>query len=123
MVARHPHTVIVDDDPGMGLAIARLLTAAGLPARMFASAEAVLESGALADAGCLVLDIELPGMSGLDFHAHLAIAGIHLPVIFITGHDRPVFRERAHGIGACYLTKPFPSGRLIEAVRRHIQAA
>jgi arylsulfatase A-like enzyme len=90
---------------------------------MFASAEIALESVALTDAGGLVLEIELPGMFGLDLHAHLATVGGHFPVIFITAHDRPVFRKRAQSIGACYLTKPFPSVQLIEAVRRHIQAA
>jgi FixJ family two-component response regulator len=123
MVERASQIIIVDDDPGMGQAIVRLLTAAGWMARMFPSAEAALESDALPTAGCLVLDIELPGMSGLDLHSHLEVSGVHLPVIFITGHDLPVFREKAQSAGACYLTKPFPSTQLIEAVRRHIEAA
>jgi FixJ family two-component response regulator len=123
MVAQSSQIIIVDDDPGMGQAIVRLLTAAGWVARMFPSAEAALESDALPAADCLVLDIELPGMSGLELHSRLEIAGVHLPVIFITGHDLPVFREKAENAGACYLTKPFPSTQLIEAVRRHIKAA
>jgi FixJ family two-component response regulator len=115
--------IIVDDDPGMGRAIVRLLTAAGWRARMFPSAEAALESATLPAAGCLVLDIELPGMSGLELQSHLEVSGVHLPVVFITGHDLPVFREKARSAGACYLTKPFPSSLLIEAVRRHVMAA
>jgi FixJ family two-component response regulator len=123
MVAHRPHIIIVDDDPSMGQAIARLLVAAGWGVRIFQSAEAVINHEALLNAGCMVLDIELPGMSGIDLHARLAEAGIHLPVIFITGHDRPIFREKAESAGACYLSKPFPSSQLIEKVRRHIEAA
>lgn len=123
MVERIPQIIIVDDDPGMGQAVLRLLTAAGWLACTFPSAEAALESNSLATAGCLVLDIELPGMSGLELHSRLALAGVHLPVVFITGHDLPVFRERARSAGACYLTKPFPSSQLLAAVRRHIEAA
>ena len=119
----YPHIIIVDDDPSMGPAIARLLVAAGWGVRIFQNAEAVLGHEALTNAGCLVLDIELPGMSGIDLHARLAASGIQLPVIFITGHDRPVFREKAESAGACYLPKPFPSSQLIESIRRHIQAA
>jgi FixJ family two-component response regulator len=123
MVAPHPHIIIVDDDPSMGLAVARLLVAAGWAVRIFQSAEALLQHEALTNAGCLILDINLPGMSGIDLQAHLANTGIHLPVIFITGHDLPVFREKAESAGACYLPKPFPSSQLIESVRRQIQAA
>lgn len=123
MAAHRSHIIIVDDDPSMGQAVARLLVAAGWAVRIFQSAEAVLEHDALANAGCLVLDIELPGMSGIDLHARLTSAGIHLPVIFITGHDRPIFREKAESAGACYLPKPFPSSQLIDSVRRHIEAA
>lgn len=101
----------------------RLLTAAGWLARSFPDAEAALESGGLGEAGCLVCDIELPGMSGLDFQSRLADSGTHIPVIFITGHDRPVFRERAARAGGAYITKPFPSALLLDAIRRHLDAA
>lgn len=107
----------------MERAIMRLLSAAGWPARSFPDAEAALESGRLGDAGCLVLDIELPGMSGLEFQSWLAGSGTHVPVIFITGHDRPVFRERAARAGGAYLTKPFPSALLLDAIRKHLEVA
>lgn len=123
VVADRVPIIVVDDDPGMARAISRLLNALGWMVRIFPSAEAALESDALPDAAFLVLDIELPGMSGLDLHSHLEFLGVQLPVVFITGHDLPIFREKARNAGASYLTKPFPSSLLIEAVSRFVKVA
>lgn len=115
--------VVVDDDPSMNQALERLLGAAGMRVRTFTSSEELLASDAVAQATCLVLDIELPGLSGLDLQLHLAASGVSLPVVFITGHDHPIFRQKAGLAGADYLTKPFPGSDLIRAVRRHLPAA
>ena len=120
---RTPTIILVEDDPGMERAIMRLLTAAGWRARSFPDAETAMQSGGLEEAGCLILDIELPGMSGLDFQSRLAVSGTHLPVVFITGQDRPVFRERAARAGGAYLTKPFPSALLLDAIRKNLEVA
>jgi FixJ family two-component response regulator len=115
--------VVVDDDPSMNQALERLLGAAGLRVRTFPSSEALLASDAIDHASCLVLDIELPGLSGLELQLHLAATGVVLPVIFITGHDHPIHRQKAGLAGADYLTKPFPGSDLLRAVRRHLPAA
>jgi FixJ family two-component response regulator len=116
--------IVVDDDMSMSQAIERLLAAAGCKARTFASAEELLESGASAEAAVLILDIQLPGMSGLDLCRHLVAAGDVPPVIFITGQDRPGTRDQALRSGAvAYFTKPFAGQELIRAIRQHLPAA
>jgi FixJ family two-component response regulator len=122
-MATHPTIIVVDDDPGMSRATARLLVAAGWQTRAFASAEDLLESGAVTGAACLVLDIDLPGRSGLDLQQHLAATGVTTPVIFVTGQDRPAFRDRAALAGCTYLTKPFSGSALIAAIRHQFQMA
>jgi FixJ family two-component response regulator len=122
-MAESASIVVVDDDPSMNQALERLLGAAGLRVRAFTSSEALLASDAIAEASCLVLDIELPGLSGLDLQFHLASSGVSLPVVFITGHDHPIFRQKAGLAGADYLTKPFAGSDLLRAVRRHLNAA
>lgn len=113
--------IVVDDDTGMSRAIERMLSVSGWTVRSFPSAEDFLGSGALGDVTLLILDVHLPGMSGLELHEHLAGIGIHPPAIFITGQDRPFYRARALQAGAvAYLTKPFPGQELINAVRRHL---
>jgi FixJ family two-component response regulator len=119
----HPTIIVVDDDPGMSQATARLLGAAGWQTRTFATAEALLESGAVTSAACLILDINLPGQSGLDLQQHLAATGATTPVIFVTGQDNPAFRDRAARAGCTYLTKPFSGSALIAAIRHQFQAA
>lgn len=116
--------IIVDDDPSMSQAIERLLAAVGWRARSFCSAEELLASGASAGAVVLILDIQLPGMSGLELHRQLAAAGAVPPVIFITAQDRPDSRELARQSGAtAWFTKPFAGSELIEAIRQHLPAA
>ncbi|RPJ34734.1 MAG: response regulator [Verrucomicrobiaceae bacterium] len=123
MVAHRSSIAIVDDDPAMRRAVGRLCGAAALPSRCFSSAEEFLTSDALEDAGFLILDVQLPGLSGFELHEHLMKRGIRLPVVFITGQDQPLSREKARKAGAAaYLTKPFAAAELIAAVRSHILA-
>src|SRR5882757_10522476 len=81
-----PIVYIVDDDTSLRVALSNLLRSVGLRAQMFGSASELLQSKLAETASCLVLDIRLPGVSGLDFQSELAKANIHLPIIFITGH-------------------------------------
>jgi len=111
--------VIVDDDARMGEAVNRLLTAAGFHALAFRSAEALLQSGAAAKAACLVLNVQLPGLSGFELNRQLVDAGIKLPVAFMTAYDAPSAREDAQQAGAiAFFTKPFSGHRLIAAIRQ-----
>ena len=111
---------IVDDDAAMGQAIERLLMASGWKARTFLSAEDFLRSPFLPEISLLLLDIQLPGMSGPELHQRLRADGTNVSVIYITGHDHPHLRDRALGIGAkAYFTKPFTGQLLIDAVARH----
>ena len=98
-----------------------MLKISGWLARSFPSAEHFLAWEDFGKADFLILDIQLPGMSGLDLRDHLSGLGVLPPVIFITGHDRPDFRERAlrGNKPAAYLIKPFPAKELIDSVREH----
>ena len=118
MVAQRSHIAIVDDDPAMRRAVARLCGAAAWANRCFSSAEEFLVSNAAEDASFLILDVQLPGISGFELHRHLLERGIRRPVVFITGQDQPLSREKARMAGAAaYLTKPFAAADLIAAVR------
>jgi FixJ family two-component response regulator len=124
MVAHRSQIAIVDDDPAMRQAVGRLCGAAALPSRGFSSAEDFLTSDAVDSASFLILDVQLPGLSGFELHKHLLERGIRLPVVFITGQDQPLSREKARQAGAAaYLTKPFPAAELIAAVRSQWQSA
>jgi FixJ family two-component response regulator len=118
MLAHRSQIAIVDDDPAMRQAVGRLCGAAALPSRCFSSAEEFLSSDALEDSGFLILDLQLPGLSGFDLHESLTKRGIRLPVVFITGQDQPHCREKARKAGAAaYLTKPFAAADLLAALR------
>jgi FixJ family two-component response regulator len=109
---------IVDDDTSLLRALQRLVTAAGFSAVPFVSAEAFLASDYRAGCGCLVLDVNLGGLSGFELHERLVAAGARIPVVFITGHDDVSTRERAHAAGAvAYLRKPFDDELLLAAIR------
>jgi FixJ family two-component response regulator len=117
MQAHRGNIVVVEDDPSVNHAVGRLLEAAGFRARTFESAEALLSDETARLADCLVLDIHLPGMSGLELQKKLSDEGVSAPFIIITAHDDPAHRQAASQIGAtAYLTKPFTSLSLIEAV-------
>jgi FixJ family two-component response regulator len=109
---------IVEDDASMRKALVGLMKATGYPARSFASAEEFLRSGALLQTGCLILDIRMPGMSGLDLYAKLRAQHSRVPAVFITAHGDGKTREQALSAGAVgYLTKPFDDEALLQYVR------
>ncbi len=108
---------VVEDDFGMREALTRMLKAAGYEARAYGSAEAFLECGSFADLRCLVLDIHLPGASGIDLQRRLEEDGQDRPVIFITAHDTARLRREAEELGAvAFLAKPFEGRQLLDAV-------
>jgi FixJ family two-component response regulator len=109
---------IVDDDDLMRDALRGLLKEAGFPARAFASAEEFLHSGQQHHAACLIADIRMPGMSGLDLQAKLNSDRITIPIIFITAHGDERLRMQALRCGAAeFLAKPFDNSALLENVR------
>jgi FixJ family two-component response regulator len=113
---------VIDDDASMREAVSRLLNAVGLTVQTFASAREFL-AGRLPDVpGCAVLDVRLPGLSGLDLQREMVERGIHIPVIFITGHGDIPMSVQAMKAGAVeFLTKPFRDQDLLDAVRSGIQ--
>jgi FixJ family two-component response regulator len=109
---------IVDDDELMRNALQGLLKAAGLPVRTFASAEEFLDSGQQHHAACLLADIRMPGMSGLDLQSRLNADQIRVPIIFITAHGDERLRMQALRSGAVeFLAKPFDDEVLLECVQ------
>ncbi|MDQ1333642.1 MAG: hypothetical protein QG552_592 [Thermodesulfobacteriota bacterium] len=109
---------VVDDDASIRSALKRLLRSVGYHAVTFESAEGFLDCAAAMGKGCLVLDIRLPGMSGLDLQEQLSLSGLEYPVIFMTAHDNAQWQERARKSGAlAYLRKPFPEQALLDAIR------
>ena len=116
--------VVVDDDASMCQAIGRLLLTAGWRIEAFPSAEAFINSPSYGRSDLLILDMELPGISGLELKRRMAGSGIEVPVIFITGHDHHLLRTQAEIAGATnYFTKPFQGDQMIAAVKRHLSAA
>lgn len=109
--------LVVEDDDGMREAIETLLDAAGIESAAYASAEALLAGGALEAALCVISDIKLPAMSGLELLTELRARGTLLPVIVITAHDASGVRDDAvrHG-AAAYLAKPFLGTALLAAI-------
>ena len=115
--------VVVEDDADMGKALSRLLGAAGFSVSWFGSAEALLESGAAKDSACLVVDIHLPGISGLELRRRLVEAGSRARVIFITAYEDDQIREAAIRSGADgFFTKPFRGRQLIDVLRSVLRA-
>ena len=109
---------IVDDDKSVQLALKDLMEADGLSALCFGSAEEFLESGERHKVACLIADIRMPGMSGLELQARLNHEHCRIPTIFITAHGDSKMRLQAMCEGAVeFLTKPFDNGVLLEAVR------
>jgi FixJ family two-component response regulator len=114
---------IVDDDDLMRSALQGLLKAAGLLARTFASAEEFLMSGYQYDTACLITDIRMPGMSGLELQAQLNADHCRIPTIFITAHGDEKMRMQALRAGATeFLAKPFDDEALLESVRAAMES-
>ena len=120
-VQRSPMVCVVDDDDSLLRALRRLLDATGFRVETFSSAEQFLGSEHRGRADCLVLDVHLGGLSGLDLQERLATSGVNTPIVIITAHDDVSTRERARRAGAIeYLRKPFDDDSLIEAIHRAI---
>ena len=114
-----PVVFIVDDDASVRRSIQDLLSSVALPSEAFATPQEFLANRRADRPGCLVLDIRLPGMSGLDFQHELAQAGIQLPIIFITGHGDVPMSVQAMKSGAVeFLMKPFRTQELLDAIQQ-----
>jgi FixJ family two-component response regulator len=117
-----PIVLVVDDDVSMRTALSSLFRSVGLQVELFGSAPEFLQSKLADVPSCLVLDIRLPGPSGLDFQAELAKANIHIPIIFMTGHGDIPMTVRAMKAGAVdFLTKPFRDQDMLDAVSTAIE--
>src|ERR1035438_9199496 len=114
-----PMVFVVDDDEGVRASIQGLLNSVGLRSETFGSAQEFLRSKRPDGPSCLVLDVRLPGVSGLDFQRQLVDAGTHIPVIFITGHGDIPMTVKAMKSGAVeFLTKPFRDQDLLDAINQ-----
>jgi FixJ family two-component response regulator len=118
MPGSRPPVLVIDDDPALRESVGRLLRSVGLDARLFGSVSDFLQSDRPNGPTCLVLDIRLPGQSGLDFQRELAAANIEIPIIFITAHgDIPMSVQAMKGGAIEFLTKPFRDQDLIDAIQ------
>src|SRR5262245_40679158 len=118
MTEAQPSVVVIDDDPDIREALRSLLQSVGLQGRAFASVPEFLKSGRPDGPTCLVLDVRLPGRSGLDFQRELSAANIDLPIIFITAHGDIPMSVRAMKAGAVeFLTKPIRDQDLLDAIQ------
>ena len=118
-MTRHnePTVLIVDDDEAVRDSLSMVLRAAGRPVETFASAEEFIERGGTSRTGCLVLDVRMPGMSGLELQEYLAERNLPLPIVFLTGHGDIPMAVRAVRRGAWeFLQKPVDDGQLLAAV-------
>ena len=114
---------IVDDDDLMRSALQGLMKSVGLPAQAFASAEEFLKSGQQNEVGCLVADIRMPGMSGLELQAKLNADQYRIPTVFITAHGDEKMRMQALRAGAVeFMAKPFDDEALLESVRAALES-
>ncbi len=109
---------IVDDDASLRRSLRNLLTSVGFKVETFASAEDFLSSGDRGSTACLVLDLRMAGMNGLDLLRHLVVTGSRIPVVILTAHGDDEARQRAREAGAvAFLGKPFRADDLLGAVR------
>ena len=114
---------IVDDDDEVRVALGGLLKSAGLTARAFESAEEFINSGQQRQAACLIADIRMPGMSGLELQAKLNADGCRIPIVFITAHGDAKMRIQALRAGAVeFMAKPFDDEALLESVRAALES-
>jgi FixJ family two-component response regulator len=117
-MAHRPLVAIVDDDESLRNATRDLLRAAGFSTATFEDAESFLGSGSRASTACLVADMRMPGMTGLELYQALVASGDAIPTVIITAHPEEVTQSRAREAGiTCYLSKPFEPDDLLECVR------
>ena len=118
-----PCVAIVDDEEGIRKALSRLLRASGLEAESYANGQEFLDAAAEHRPDCVVLDLHMPGMSGLQVLRKLKAAGQRLSIVVITAHDEPETRERCIDAGACaYLRKPLEDRLLLNAISAAIRS-
>jgi FixJ family two-component response regulator len=109
---------VVDDDESVREAISDLMDSMGLRTEVFSSAEEFLNSDGVSQTTCLIVDVRMPGMSGLELQSHLKAAGFRTPIIFISAHDDGEAKSRALAAGAIdFLNKPFSEDALLGAIR------
>jgi len=119
---RIPLISIIDDDEDIRRSLDDLIRSAGLRARVFSSAEAFLQSNQMSEIDCLILDLCLPGMSGLELQRQLAEGNFDLPIILMTAHERGDQRRQAVEAGAvAFLNKPFEEADLLNAIDRALK--
>ena len=117
-MSERPLVAIVDDDESIRNATRDLLRAAGFSTATFEDAESFLGSASRAGTACVVADIRMPGMSGVDLYQALVASGERIPTVIITAHPQDVAQSRAREAGiTCYLSKPFAPDDLLECVR------
>jgi FixJ family two-component response regulator len=121
MMAQPTVVIVVDDNASLLKSVARLLAHHGIDSRTFASAEALLASDGVQAATCLLLDIHLGGISGIELQRRLVASGSKCPVIFMTAHDDEATRNEAINAGCiAYLRKPFASHVLLDAIAKGV---
>jgi len=109
---------VVDDDESTRKSTTLLIESFGFQAAGFESAESLLKSGQLHQTSCLIVDVQMPGMNGLQLQSHLAAVGCKIPIIFITAYDNKESRQQALQAGAAaFLSKPFNDELLLETIR------
>jgi FixJ family two-component response regulator len=117
MPSSRPSVAIVDDDPGVVKALARLLAACSFQPKTYVSAREFLASLSQDIPDCLVVDLQMPDMTGLDLQQELARAGIGIPTVVITAHDEPSARQQCESVGAAaFLVKPLDQSTLVAAI-------
>ena len=113
-LAKVPHIVVIDDDESFRNGMENFIRSLGYSVDAFGSAKVFLESDAMQSASCLITDIHMPEMSGIELQQHLSAAGYRTPIIFITGQPNDAMRARVIGDGAVgYLAKPLPRRTLL----------
>jgi FixJ family two-component response regulator len=116
-MARAPLISIVDDDDSLRRSLGNLLRSLGFGVQEFASAQAFIGSQNARETACLILDVRMPGMNGLDLQRHIAASGWRVPIVFITAHADDDARTRALAVGAVgFLSKPFREQEILDAI-------
>ena len=124
MATKRNVIAIVDDDVGMRTALQNLLSGFGYRTEVYASAEEFVRAVMTTEASCLVVDIQLGDISGVELGHHLSATGFEFPIIFMTGSQEETHRRQAMDLGCvAYLNKPFPADRLTEAITKAIGSA
>lgn len=116
-MARAPLISIVDDDDSLRRSLGNLLRSLGFRVQEFASAQAFIGAQNARETACLILDVRMPGMTGLDLQRHIAASGWRVPIVFITSHADDDARTRALAVGAvAFLSKPFREKEILDAI-------